>query len=196
MNKRQRNGFTIVELLIVIVVIAILAAITIVAYNGIQRRAHNTAKKSAVASISKLLSLYKVEHGGGLPVMDDNDLANQLCLTRDNQCVRYNGNAIGTDNSSLIEALSKYGTVPGSSGDATSGQYHGIVYMYNAVRTLNGVPNNFVLLYWLEGNNQDCTGVAGMTSVRDSGTLNDMTPGVRAKGDLPTGQTRCYLMFE
>ena len=38
MSIRQK-GFTIVELLIVIVVIGILAAITVVAYNGIQERA-------------------------------------------------------------------------------------------------------------------------------------------------------------
>lgn len=36
--KRNMSGFTIVELLIVIVVVAILAAISIVAYNGIQVR--------------------------------------------------------------------------------------------------------------------------------------------------------------
>ena len=35
MNQVKQRGFTIVELLIVIVVIGILAAITIVAYNGI-----------------------------------------------------------------------------------------------------------------------------------------------------------------
>jgi prepilin-type N-terminal cleavage/methylation domain-containing protein len=34
--KRTMSGFTIVELLIVIVVIAILAAISVVAYTGIQ----------------------------------------------------------------------------------------------------------------------------------------------------------------
>lgn len=39
---KNQKGFTIVELLIVIVVIGILAAITIVAYNGVQQRARNT----------------------------------------------------------------------------------------------------------------------------------------------------------
>ncbi|HWT40842.1 MAG TPA: prepilin-type N-terminal cleavage/methylation domain-containing protein [Dongiaceae bacterium] len=39
----RQAGFTIVELLIVVVVIAILAAITIVAYSGVQQHAKNTA---------------------------------------------------------------------------------------------------------------------------------------------------------
>ncbi len=44
--KQKQSGFTIVELLIVIVVIGILAAITIVAYNGVQQRARDAAPKS------------------------------------------------------------------------------------------------------------------------------------------------------
>lgn len=46
MHKRlhqSSRGFTIVELLIVIVVIAVLAAITTVAFNGIQKRAGDSA---------------------------------------------------------------------------------------------------------------------------------------------------------
>lgn len=50
-SDSQRDGFTIVELLIVIVVIAILAAITIVAYNGITNRARATAVVSALRTI-------------------------------------------------------------------------------------------------------------------------------------------------
>lgn len=59
----KQKGFTIVELLIVIVVIAILAAITIVAYNGIQQRARDTQRKNDLAQIAKALQLYKVDNG-------------------------------------------------------------------------------------------------------------------------------------
>lgn len=63
--KRGQNkqGFTIVELLIVIVVIAILAAISIVAYNGIQQRARDTARKNDLAQLAKSLKLYNVDNG-------------------------------------------------------------------------------------------------------------------------------------
>jgi len=62
-KAKQHNGFTIVELLIVIVVIAILAAISIVAYNGIQTRTNNTATIQGVAQFVKAYGLYAVDNG-------------------------------------------------------------------------------------------------------------------------------------
>ena len=59
MTKQTRtSGFTIVELLIVVVIIAILAAITIIAYNGIQARANNAAADSLLANVSKKIQAY------------------------------------------------------------------------------------------------------------------------------------------
>lgn len=52
MRKRQ-GGFTIVELLIVIVVIGILAAITIVAYNGIQERARLASAQAFATQLKR-----------------------------------------------------------------------------------------------------------------------------------------------
>lgn len=53
-NKKQK-GFTIVELLIVIVVIGILAAISIVAYNGVQERARVQRANSDLSAIAKAI---------------------------------------------------------------------------------------------------------------------------------------------
>lgn len=55
MGMRRYDGFTIVELLIVIVVIGLLAAISIVAYRGIQQRSTTAAYVSAVEQWEKLL---------------------------------------------------------------------------------------------------------------------------------------------
>lgn len=63
----MQKGFTIVELLIVIVVIAILAAVTIVAYNGIRDRATASSVQSAVAQAKKKIMTYAVEHADMYP---------------------------------------------------------------------------------------------------------------------------------
>lgn len=60
--NRQR-GFTIVELLIVIVVIAVLATVTVVAYNGVRLRSQATAIVSDLKAIEKALHLYKQSLG-------------------------------------------------------------------------------------------------------------------------------------
>lgn len=59
--RKSTSGFTIVELLIVIVVIGILAAIVIVAYSGVQNRAYDTSVQSDLRSIAKKLELGKVD---------------------------------------------------------------------------------------------------------------------------------------
>lgn len=72
-NTKQKDskGFTIVELLIVIVVIGILAAITIVAFNGVQTKARDSERAAEVKSLQTALEMYKAEndvyplHAGG-----------------------------------------------------------------------------------------------------------------------------------
>lgn len=59
----KKSGFTIVELLIVIVVIAILASISVVAYNGIQSRANDSTVQSNLNSFAKTLAIQNVDSG-------------------------------------------------------------------------------------------------------------------------------------
>lgn len=61
-SKNKLSGFTIVELLVVIVVISILAAFTVVSYVGIGQKAEAASLQSETSSASKRLKLYYVEH--------------------------------------------------------------------------------------------------------------------------------------
>ena len=57
-----QTGFTVVELLIVIVVIGILAAITLVAYSSIQNKARDASVQNDLDQIGKLYELYKLDN--------------------------------------------------------------------------------------------------------------------------------------
>jgi len=157
MHKKY-SGFTIVELLIVIVVIAILAAISIVAYNGIQVRAENAKTITAVNAYRKALAQYRIDNSGyptngGMclgdtyPVLDG---TNAGC--RNSAAVLLN-----TAGSTMVNALKPYmnnsfpmPSVKILSNTAGSRDYLG-VYFYgsNYNLTLDGVEK-VGLLYTIE----------------------------------------------
>ena len=56
--KKRNQGFTIVELLIVIVVIGILALLVITTYSGIQQKARNSKRQSDLSSVQTQLEAF------------------------------------------------------------------------------------------------------------------------------------------
>lgn len=95
MNKNYR-GFTIVELLVVIVVIGILAAISLVSYTGISQKAAGASFQADLANAVRQLHLFSVENGS-YP-----DTINCPGNTSTNLCLKSSG--------SNIYGYKKYGT--------------------------------------------------------------------------------------
>lgn len=62
-SLKKQKGFTIVELLIVIVVIGILAALVITTFTGIQQRARNTERETDIKAIHGQLEAYFAQNG-------------------------------------------------------------------------------------------------------------------------------------
>lgn len=84
MKWAQTNkGFTIVELLIVIVVIAILAAITVVSYNNIQQQARYSVMQQDIATMNKAILMYYSVNGHypyGTPATGGNKTGSQISI--------------------------------------------------------------------------------------------------------------------
>lgn len=159
---RKQHGFTIVELLIVIVVIAILAALAIVAFNGVQARANNSKTESAVAQWRKILISYATENGN-YPL--ENTLSGtSFCL---GEATNYptgcwNGNVVAAFNNEVRSYIG--GTLPNPSNQP--------LYMYTSNRigaaysrsdiNLDGQPHTWSISWrctllgkWTSGRSMD-----------------------------------------
>ena len=145
----KQQAFTIVELLIVIVVIAILAAISIAAYTNIQQRAKNTAIINAASQSLKMIQSYIAMNG-------DYPLRYNACITVDSGCqVDLNSDSIISSNSTFNTIMATVGTLP-KSVPVEGSRWYGITYGYSASTTFDGVSQPVILRYYLSGKDQQC----------------------------------------
>ncbi len=153
---KRSSGFTIVELLIVIVVIGILAAITIVAFNGVQDRARNANMMSLVKQYHKALLAHAAEKGTYAAAATGclgEGYASSTCWsgpqgTRTQNTTINNGlRPYLNDINPLPAPTDMFAYVGNSRG--------GISITYSTVNTLDGQPMPYSIVYYLKGTN-DC----------------------------------------
>ena len=158
-TMKEERGFTIVELLIVIVVIAILAAIVIVAYQGVTARANTSKAQTNAVTVQKKAEAYNADNsssgGNGY----------------------YSASASAFTSVTGLGALPSGVTVQAGSPDKTNGttavRYNACVLSSNAVGYWIGYwdfTNNSVT--WISGGTVGTTNPAGATPCAGSATIS------------------------
>jgi len=165
-KQKRKSGFTIVELLIVIVVIGILAAITIVSFNGVQAKAQNTASIDAASKYKRILMAYAAQNGqypSGSQSVGYCLGTGYADLNNDSvgDCV-YNGSGgYVSEDSTFSSALKSVASQPAVdvklySRTTDSAKVSGIRYDYGSDRTIDGKSNPFWIVYLLQGSSSKC----------------------------------------
>lgn len=164
-TTKKTTGFTIVELLIVIVIIGILAAITIVAYNGIQQRAGNSQRIAAAKEWVKAINAYaavnqKYPNTSGTYCIGETNITDfdinpdADCGVSDNLKHDYN-TTFNTNTKTITSRLPEFSGKPVQLTATAKGMgmlWRSEIYDPSGENIAN-VPT---LIYFLEGADQDC----------------------------------------
>ena len=180
-TSKTSRGFTIVELLIVIVVIAILAAITIVAFNGVQNRARIASLQSDVSQAAKQLENTKTASGVStypttLPTTIGASSGNTLnyyyrtgedtwCITASKDSLKYsisNQSLTPKEGSCSYQGLVGWWPLNGNANDQSGNGNNGTIVGATLASGQNGQPNQAYAF----------NGTSGRINLGNSTTLN------------------------
>lgn len=124
--KKSNKGFTIVELLIVIVVIGILALLVITTYSGIQAKARNAKRAADVLSIQTQLEAYFTQNSH-YPSLTDMNTGTSATSNASSTWVTTNMKSL--DQNALVDPSNVYSSKNLASTPAAK------VYAYQPVQT-------------------------------------------------------------
>lgn len=185
----QQRGFTIVELLIVIVIIGILASLVIAAYNGIQDRANNQKTLSAVQAYRKALIQYATINGT-YPIIGNGS----ACLGEPYYANCWSGSNNTSFNNAVRPYLGNANSLPQPSTQSLAYVVNGPLragasYISSTTYNLNSVVHPWGIYFIVKGTGQcKLSGVA-------SGPWSNFSSTTPASGhtESQSGNSSCWL---
>ena len=141
---RKQSGFTIVELLIVIIVIGILATLVLVTFTGVQQKARNTQRQTDIKAVASHLETYNANNAMYPTTANMNDASNPTWVSQ---------NLKGLDRESTRDPSDK-NNVYTFAASSTSQQYGYAPTKEDGTACDNTAGNEctkFTLTYTLEG---------------------------------------------
>ena len=200
------TGFTIVELLIVIVVISILATISLVSYSGIQARANNAQTLSMASQYIRALAAYAVVNDAYPPVPSQATPGadDRVCLgvgyeDHDSDTLPDCGNSgfPSIEYGPFNDALRTLVNVPQVTDrpvptpfQATT--FTGVTFIREDAFTVSGQPNPYYIMYVLEGGNSNC-GVPVVEQVSELDPFPSMQPSANPWSWSDGATTMCVV---
>lgn len=141
LNSKQK-GFTIVELLIVIVVIGILAGLVVTTFTGIQQKARNTERETDIKAIHGQVEAYYAQNGKypTLANLNDSSWRSSNMKGLDQEALRDPKAAAGTFTLVAAPAANSYSyaATPSNCDNGANGDCTGYTLTATYEGTVNG----------------------------------------------------------
>lgn len=180
MKTKKQTGFTIIELIIVIVVIGILAVITVTVFGGVKRRAEVAKADSSAHYVLKVLQAYR-EQNGHFP--HGSAASGSTCLSEEACALLGETYVIDSELETQFSTLmgNYYTNIHGSKvafttsgrGGEISGEYDGLAYTYEDspdASMPNGTFRLVRIIYTIPDANYTCPGQDFSSVNIDSGS--------------------------
>lgn len=201
----NKNGFTIIELLIVIVVIGILATLALNAFGTVQQKARNTQRVTTAAALAKAMKLYIADNNSypttpgsycaGSGYNDEGGTALGDCRIH-----RVNGSVI-SERANAISALQPYaGSIDVSGGSKPQWfgnyDYTGPIIAQSTSYSIDGGSEGGHIMYFpLEGTQQDC-GLAALDGPWGNWTTVNTNGGNFSSSSSTYDGTLCIIQLD
>ncbi len=135
--RSKKSGFTLVEILIVVVILGILAAIVIPQFTDASTDAKHSSLCSDLQTMRSQIELYKIQHNDALPGAGSASF--EICMTSGTTVAGVAGNDFGpylqkipTNPFTNVNTITEGTGTPGSGGDTAGWYFHTTTGAFNA----------------------------------------------------------------